>query len=84
MKAACSSDSPPPKHTPPPVARKYRSSIFTRPSSSAAVTFSAGASRSSFSLMHQRQRSGQPAPAISVVTPVPSVPMRRRDRPSSG
>ena len=45
-----------------------------------ALTISGRASRSSRALMHHRHRSGQPAPATRVVTPVPSVPIRSRAR----
>src|SRR5574344_443424 len=69
--------SPPPKVTPPPVARKYKSSFFTLWKSSSGVKrFHTLFGDSACGFRQYLQLSGQPWKATSVVTPAPSTPIR--------
>ena len=73
MKSGRSSGSPPPKVTPPPVARKYSSSFLVSSYSSAGVISLCGESGDKvWGLRQYRQRSRQPMKATRVFTPSPS------------
>lgn len=82
IKPGCSQGSPPPKVTPPPLARKYNSSILTcRYTSSGVYALKRSERPSDCGLRQYRHRSGQPWNATSVVTPSPSVIKRCRTMP---